>query len=63
MKKVVIVGGGISGLTAGCFSQGDITIIEKNEKCGGLVNSFVKDGFRFEGGVRALLNSGIFFQC
>jgi phytoene dehydrogenase-like protein len=61
MKKVVIVGGGISGLTAGCFSQGDITIIEKNEKCGGLVNSFVKDGFRFEGGVRALLNSGIIF--
>ncbi|WP_165144336.1 FAD-dependent oxidoreductase [Marinitoga sp. 38H-ov] len=64
--KTIIVGGGISGLTAACFSNDlykkrDVLLIEKNSKCGGLVNTFTRDGFRFEGGVRALLNSGIIF--
>ncbi|MBM7559574.1 phytoene desaturase family protein [Marinitoga litoralis] len=59
--KVIIVGGGISGLTAACFAKGDVLLIEKNNKCGGLVNTFSRDGFKFEGGVRALLNSGIIF--
>lgn len=36
-------------------------LIEKNRECGGLVNSFSRDGFQFEAGVRALENAGIIF--
>jgi phytoene dehydrogenase-like protein len=36
-----------------------VVVLEKNEKCGGLVNSFIKDGFLFDGGVRALESAGI----
>lgn len=58
----IVVGGGISGLTAAVYlaREGLNTIlIEKNKKCGGLVNSFVKDGFLFDSGVRALESAGI----
>jgi phytoene dehydrogenase-like protein len=63
-KDVIIVGGGMSGLTAAAYvarSGKNVLLLEKNNKCGGLVNSFVKDGFLFEGGARALLNAGIIF--
>lgn len=56
-ERVLIVGGGIAGLTAGIYAAKAghaVTILEKNEKCGGLVNSFVRDGFLFDGGTRAL---------
>lgn len=64
MKKNehVVVGGGIAGLTAAVYlsrSKNDTLLIEKNETCGGLMNSFVRDGFHFEGGARALVNSGL----
>lgn len=48
MKKVVIVGGGISGLTAGILLQkkGFNTVIyEKNKIIGGLCSGWEKDGF------------------
>ena len=60
----IVVGGGIAGLTAAAFLAKEgrrVLIIEKNPECGGLVNSFTRDGFRFEAGVRALLNAGIIF--
>jgi phytoene dehydrogenase-like protein len=34
-------------------------LIEKNVECGGLVNSFARDGFHFDAGVRALEDAGI----
>ena len=52
----------MSGLTATAYlarAGRRVLLLEKNDHCGGLVNSFVKDGFRFEGGVRALLDAGI----
>ncbi len=58
----IIVGGGIAGLTAAAYlarAGKRILVIEKNEKFGGLVSSFVSDGFHFEGGVRALESAGI----
>ncbi len=61
-KEVIIVGGGIAGLTAAAYlARGgkDVLLLEKNNRCGGLVNSFTQDGFLFEGGVRALLSAGI----
>ena len=58
----IIVGGGIAGLTAAAYISraGKKTIlIEKNSECGGLVNSFSRDGFVFDAGVRALEDAGI----
>ena len=59
---VIVVGGGMSGLTAAAYlarAGCRVLLLEKNDHCGGLVNSFVQDGFLFEGGVRALLDAGI----
>jgi all-trans-retinol 13,14-reductase len=58
----IVVGGGMSGLTAAVYlarAGRSTLLLEKNEKCGGLVSTFEKDGFLFEGGVRALINAGI----
>ncbi|MFU8826915.1 MAG: phytoene desaturase family protein [Brevefilum sp.] len=61
---VIVVGGGASGLTAAAFlaKQGHATLlVEKEPHCGGLINSFIKDGFTFDGGIRALDNAGVMF--
>jgi len=61
-KDCIVVGGGIAGLTVALSlaNKGkDVLLIEKNEHCGGLMNTFVQDGFRFEGGARALVNAGL----
>ena len=58
----IIVGGGIAGLTAAaylCKSGYRVLICEKEKKVGGLVNSFNYKGFTFDGGIRAIENSGI----
>src|SRR6056297_1054709 len=58
----IIVGGGIAGLTSAAFLTKNgykILICEKEEKVGGLVNSFYYDGFLFDTGVRGILDSGI----
>jgi phytoene dehydrogenase-like protein len=60
----VIIGGGMAGLTAASYLAKEgksVLLIEKNRECGGLVNTFSHNGFRFEAGVRALLNAGIIF--
>ena len=59
---VVIVGGGIAGLTSATTlarAGKNILLIEKNDELGGLVNSFQRDGFVFDAGVRAILDAGI----
>jgi phytoene dehydrogenase-like protein len=61
---VVVVGGGIAGLTSAAYASrsGCSTLLcEKGEKVGGLVNSFRHNGFTFDGGIRAFENSGIVF--
>ncbi len=53
MKKITIIGGGLSALSASCYlakSGFDVTIIEKNESMGGRLSSFRKDGFTFDMG-------------
>jgi len=62
--NTIIVGGGIAGLTSAAYisrAGQKVLLIEKNGECGGLVNSFVHDGFHFDAGVRALEDAGIIF--
>jgi len=58
---VVIVGGGIGGITCGAYlaKEGVKTlVIEKEPKTGGYVTSFKRHGFTFEGGAEGLLGCG-----
>jgi phytoene dehydrogenase-like protein len=60
----IVVGGGIAGLTSAVYlARGGqkVLLVEKNKEFGGLVNSFTRDGFHFEAGVRALEDAGIIF--
>lgn len=57
---VIIIGGGVGGLTCGCFlakAGKKVLIIEKNPKIGGYCNSFKQNGFTFDFGIRALSHS------
>lgn len=61
-SDIIIVGAGISGLTTATSlaKKGHkVLLLEKNETSGGLVNSFTRDGFIFDGGVRAIENAGM----
>ena len=61
---VMIVGGGMAGLTAGAFAADagySVLICEKENQLGGLINSFDKNGFAFDSGIRAIEDSGIVF--
>jgi phytoene dehydrogenase-like protein len=60
----VVVGGGIAGLTAAAFlakAGKSVLLCEKEHACGGLLNTFERDGFVFDGGIRATENSGVLF--
>jgi phytoene dehydrogenase-like protein len=61
---VIIVGGGIAGLTAAAYLSKagySCLLLEKEKNCGGLVTSFKRDGIYYDGGIRAMENSGILF--
>jgi len=61
-KDIIVVGGGIAGLVAALSlakAGKEVLLLEKNESCGGLMNTFSRDGFQFEGGARALVNAGL----
>lgn len=61
---VIVVGGGIAGLTAAAYlsKAGKRTLLlEKQTHCGGLVGSFEREGFLFDGGIRAMEDSGVLF--
>lgn len=61
---VVVVGGGIAGLTAAAYlvrSGKSVILFEKQSKTGGLVQTFQRNGVYFDGGLRSVENSGIVF--
>jgi phytoene dehydrogenase-like protein len=61
-EKIVIVGAGMAGLTAAAYlakAGYDVQILEKNGRSGGLLGTINNNGFQFDTGPRALINSGI----
>ncbi|MDH4214707.1 MAG: NAD(P)/FAD-dependent oxidoreductase [Candidatus Thorarchaeota archaeon] len=62
IHRTVIVGGGMAGLTAAVYlarAGHDVLLLEKNKECGGLLNSFQREGFTFDAGARSILNAGV----
>ena len=62
LYDVVIIGGGISGLTAAAFlSKGGakVLVCEQADHVGGLFNSFWQSGYSFDGGIKAVENSSV----
>ncbi|MGA1862570.1 protoporphyrinogen oxidase [Deferribacter thermophilus] len=64
--KIAIIGGGISGVATAFWLEKfakdkgkniDINIFEKNDRLGGTINTFYKDGFTIESGPNGFLDS------
>lgn len=52
-SSVVVVSGGAGGLSDACHLAAagtDVTLLEKNDRLGGLGEWFTQDGFRFDAG-------------
>jgi len=60
MKKVVVIGAGISGLSAAIYAQRsgfDVTLCEQHTIAGGMCTSWKRKGYLFEGAVHWLTGS------
>lgn len=59
---VLVAGGGMAGLTATayCAQAGkSVLLCERSDTLGGLVNTFTRNGFTYDAGIRAVEDSGI----
>jgi phytoene dehydrogenase-like protein len=59
-KKIIIVGAGVAGLSAGCFARMngvDVEIFEKHKKPGGLCTSWKRNGYIFDGCIEFLVGT------
>ena len=74
MKKLIVIGGGIAGLSAGIYAQKcgfDTTIFESHSISGGNCTSWKRGGYLFEGGMHlhldfiaaATIKEDISLQC
>ncbi len=64
-QSVVIIGSGFGGLGSACLlakSGYDVTVVEKNEACGGRASVFSKDGYTFDMGPSWYLMPDVFEQ-
>ncbi|PSP34009.1 hypothetical protein BRC64_01990 [Halobacteriales archaeon QH_10_67_22] len=62
-ESVVVVGGGVGGLSAACHLADaglDVTVVEKNEQLGGRASRLSRDGFRFDMGPSWYLMPDVF---
>ena len=60
MKKIVIIGGGIAGLTAGIFAQKngfESTILEKHHTLGGECTGWDRQGYHIDGCIHWLVGT------
>ena len=59
-KKVIVIGGGIAGLSAGIYALRcgfDVTVLESHSIAGGNCTSWKRSGYLFEGGMHWLTGS------
>jgi phytoene dehydrogenase-like protein len=59
---VIVVGAGIAGLTAAAYlarSGAHVLVCEQSNQVGGYFNSFRREGYLFDGGIKAIENAGI----
>ncbi len=60
MSRIVVVGGGIAGLTL-AYDLGrrglEVVLLEAEERLGGLISTFAQDGFLMDGGPDAFLRA------
>ncbi|MCL2199823.1 MAG: NAD(P)/FAD-dependent oxidoreductase [Defluviitaleaceae bacterium] len=59
-KKIIIIGAGIAGLTAGIYAKRsgfDVTLIEKHSITGGMCTAWKRKGYLFEGAMHWLTGS------
>ncbi len=62
-ERVVVIGGGIGGLSSACYladAGADVHVIEKNEQLGGRASRLERDGFRFDMGPSWYLMPDVF---
>ena len=60
MKKIIVIGAGISGLTAAIYARRsgfDVTLCEQHSAAGGMCTSWKRKGYLFEGAVHWLTGS------
>jgi phytoene desaturase len=60
MKKIVIIGGGIAGLSAGIFAQKngfESTILEKHHTTGGECTGWDRRGYHIDGCIHWLVGT------
>lgn len=60
MKKVIVIGAGIAGLSAGCFARMngyEAAVFEMNALPGGLCTAWERNGFTFDSGIQYLNGS------
>jgi phytoene desaturase len=63
VKKIIIIGAGLGGLSAACRLAHDgqqVTVVERNENVGGKVNRVVSNGFKFDTGASLVTMKHVF---
>ncbi len=61
MKKIIIIGAGISGLSAGCYAAMngyEVNLLEANPTPGGLCTTWTRKGYHIDGSCHSLVGSG-----
>jgi len=59
---VIVIGAGIAGLTAAAYlaqAGAHVLVCEQSNQVGGYFNSFRRNGYLFDGGIKAIENAGI----
>ncbi len=62
-ESVVVIGGGIGGLSTACYladAGADVRVVEKNDQLGGRASRLERDGFRFDMGPSWYLMPDVF---
>ena len=68
-KSVIIIGGGIAGLSVGCYAQMNgyrTQIFEMHNRPGGLCTSWQRKGYNIHSGIHLLVGCGEksdFYRC